>query len=122
MNESKEKQKSLFLYMHFHFLARSLLAGLELSLAGFGVAVGLGSGLECGGCCVNTFGLLGALEKFLHLSVGCLLTKDGTESFVVEVDGQANQEGILDGGSLDLVDLSCILASDRVCVKVYTYI
>jgi hypothetical protein len=108
--------------MHLHFLARSLLAGLELSLAGFGIAVGLSSGLECGGCCVNTFSLLGALKKFLHLGIGSLLAKDGTESLVVEVDGQANQEGILNGGSLDLVDLSCILASDGVRIKGYTYI
>lgn len=99
-----------------------MLAGLELPLAGFGIAIGLGSGLECGSCCVNTLGLLGALEKFLHLSIGGLLAKDGTESFVVEVDGQANQEGVLDGGSLNLIDLIYVLASDGVHIKGYTYI
>jgi hypothetical protein len=82
-----------------------LLAGLELSLAGFGIAVGLGSRLECGGCGINTLGLLGALKEFLHLGIGGLLAKNGTERLVVEVDGKADQEGVVDGGSLDLVDL-----------------
>jgi hypothetical protein len=90
-----------------------LLAGLELSLASFGVAVGLSSRLECGGCGINSLGLFGALEKFFHLSVGSLLAEDGTEGLVVEVNGQANQESIFDGGSLDLIDLIFVLVIDR---------
>jgi hypothetical protein len=99
-----------------------LLAGLDLSLAGFGVAVGLSGGLERGGGFVNTLGLLGTLEQFLHLSVGSLSAKDGTKGLVVEVDGQADQEGILDGGSLDLINLTRMLANDLTHIVVYAYI
>jgi hypothetical protein len=99
-----------------------LLARLDLSLAGFGVAVGLSCGLERGGGFVNTLGLLSTLEQFLHFSVGSFSAKDGTKGFVVEVDGQANQEGILDGGSLNLIDLTCMLASDLAHTVVHAYI
>jgi hypothetical protein len=99
-----------------------LLAGLDLSLAVFGVAVGLSCGLEGGGGFVNTLGLLGTLEQFLHLSVGSLSAKDGTKGLVVEVDGQADQECILDGGSLDLIDLTGTLANDLAHIVVYAYI
>jgi hypothetical protein len=99
-----------------------LLAGLDLSLAGFGVAVGLSCGLERGGGFVNTLGLLSTLEQFLHLGVGSLSAKDGTKGLVVEVDGQANQEGILDGGSLDLIDLREMLVNDLTHIVVHAYI
>lgn len=99
-----------------------MLAGLELSLASLGIAVGLSCGLERGGGCVNTLGLLGTLEQFLHLGVRCLLTKNGTEGLVVEVDGQTDQEGVVDGRSLDLVDLAAVLAYVRAHVVVDTYI
>jgi hypothetical protein len=99
-----------------------LLAGLELSLTSLSVAVGLICRLECGGCFVNTLGLLGTLEQILQLGVRSLLTKNGTQGLVVEVDGQANQEGILDGGSLDLINLTGMLASDMARIVVRTYI
>jgi hypothetical protein len=99
-----------------------LLAGLDLSLAGFSITVGLSCGLERGGSLVNTLSLLSTLEQFLHLGVGSFSAKDGTKGFVVEVDGQANQEGILDGGSLNLIDLTCMLASDLAHTVVHAYI
>ena len=118
---SKQNKKSLFLYHHL-YLNRSLLAGLELSLASLGVAVGLSCGLECGGGCVNTLGLLSTLEQFLHLGVRGLLTKNGAQRLVVEVDGQTDQEGVIDGRSLDLIDLAAVLANVRAHVVVVTYI
>ena len=118
---SKQNKESLFLY-HRRYLTGSLLAGLELSLASLSVAVGLSCRLECGGCFVNTLGLLGTLEQILQLGVRSLLTKNGTQGLVVEVDGQANQEGILDGGSLDLIDLTDMLASDMARIAVQPYI
>lgn len=99
-----------------------MLAGLELSLASLSIAVGLSCGLECGGRFVDTLGLLSTLEQILQLGVRGLLTKNGTHGLVVEVDGQANQEGILDGRSLDLIDLTGMLASDMARIAVQTYI
>lgn len=72
-----DRTKTLFLY-HLTYLAGSLLAGLDFSLASLGVAVGLSCGLERGSCVVNALGLLGTLEQLLHLGVGGLLAKNGT--------------------------------------------
>lgn len=99
-----------------------MLAGLDLSLASLSIAVGLGCGLERGGCSVNTLGLLGTLEQFLHLGVRSLLAKNGTKGLVVEVDGQTDQEGVVDGRFLDLVDLTVMLAIDKARILVNTYI
>jgi hypothetical protein len=99
-----------------------LLAGLELSLASLSIAVGLSCGLERGGCFVNTLGFLSTLEQVLQLGVRSLLAKNGAQGLVVEVDGQADQEGILDGGSLDFIDLTDMLASDMAEIVVCAYI
>ena len=118
---SKQNKKWLFLY-HRRYLTGSLLAGLELSLASLSVAVGLSCRLECGGCFVNTLGLLGTLEQILQLGVRSLLTKNGTQGLVVEEDGQTNQEGVVDGRFLDLIDLTGKLATDRARILVHAYI
>ena len=99
-----------------------MLAGLDLSLASLCVAVGLSCGLERGGCCVNTLGLLSTFKQFLHLGVRGLLAKNGTQGLVVEEDGQTNQEGVVDGRFLDLIDLTGTLAIDRARILVHAYI
>lgn len=98
-------QKDKPLFSISSYLRRLLLSGLDLSLARFGVGVGLNSRLESRVKIIDTLCFLSILEQFFEFSFLSALAQKLAERLVVGPDWESYKDSVIDGRLVDLIDL-----------------